>query len=174
MPVQHPDRYLGIYVRDHHAAATANIALARRFAAANRGTAFGDAVASVTAHFEADRQALEQVAHALGVRLSATKDLAARAGELLGRLKLNGRLRGYSPLSRLLELEVLIASIDAKRNLWRSLSQARRLELEAFDLDALVRDATWQRTQLAPHHERAAEEAFDELWPARLGEPVPA
>jgi hypothetical protein len=168
------DRQLGVYVRDHYAAAVAGIALARRSFRENRGNATGDALSSVIPHIEADRETLEHIASALCIRLSAAKVTAARVGEAVGRLKPNGRLRGYSPLGRLLELEALLSGIDAKRSLWRSLARAQRLELEIFDLDGLIGRATWQRDQLVPHHARAAEEAFDELWPARARVAVPA
>jgi hypothetical protein len=36
-------------------------------------------------------------------------------------LKLNGQLRGYSPLSRLDELELLQIGVAGKRRLWRAL-----------------------------------------------------
>ena len=45
----------------------------------------------------------------------------AVAGEWLARLKLNGRLRGYSPVSRLEEFEMLTAGIVTKASLWRTL-----------------------------------------------------
>jgi hypothetical protein len=171
--VERCHRYLGIYVRDHHAACAAGIALARRTGRENRGTPLGATLTELIPHFERDRRILQEVVSALGMRTSAAKDAGARLGEVLGHLKLNGKARGYSPVSRLLELEVLLAAIDAKRSLWRSLAAARRLELEPFDFDDLVLAAAWQRDQLAPHHERAASEAFDDLWAARLHEVVP-
>lgn len=47
----------------------------------------------------------------------------AWAAEKLVRLKLNGRLRGYSPLSRLLELEMLHIGITGKLELWQALQR---------------------------------------------------
>jgi hypothetical protein len=168
------DRYLGIYVRDHHAAAGGGIALAHRIRRENAGSPLEETLATVIPAIERDRLVLEDVADALGARLSATKDVGARMAELVSRLKPNGKARGYSPVSRLLELEALLSGIDAKRSLWRALSAARRLELETFDFDTLVAGATWQREQLVPHHERAAAVAFDELFDARLRQVVPA
>ena len=43
-------------------------------------------------------------------------------GEKLGRLKLNGQLLGYSPLSRLIELEGLMLGIAGKLAMWIALS----------------------------------------------------
>jgi hypothetical protein len=76
------------------------------------------------------------------------------------RLKLNGWMVGYSPLSRLLELEMLLAGIDAKRSLWRSLAAAALPELHDVDLDLLTRRASQQRERMVGHHEQAAVAAF--------------
>ena len=57
---------------------------------------------------------------------SRLKELVALAGEKVGRLKPNGQVRGYSPLSRLLELETLSVGISGKLALWRSSSSYPR------------------------------------------------
>ncbi|MGB3735617.1 MAG: hypothetical protein WA964_11715, partial [Ilumatobacter sp.] len=48
------------------------------------------------------------------------KKLGALLAERLGRLKLNGQLRGYSPLSRVVELEALLASTAVRRSMWNT------------------------------------------------------
>jgi hypothetical protein len=85
---------------------------------------------------------------------------AAITGEMLGRFKLNGVLVGYSPLSRVLELEVLIAGIEAKRLFWNALMTAHRPELASFDFAALAQRAAEQRDHLEPQHRLAAQLAF--------------
>ena len=42
-------------------------------------------------------------------------------GELIGRLKANGRFRQRSPLSNVVELELLALGIMGKRKLWEAL-----------------------------------------------------
>ena len=69
----------------------------------------------------------------LGVGQGKLKPLAAVLGERLGRLKLNGRLRGYSPLSRLDELELLQIGVVGKRRLWRALEHTHAGDLPDFD-----------------------------------------
>jgi len=59
----------------------------------------------------------------LAVRRNTAEIAGAWAAEKLGRLKLNGRLRGYSPLSRLLELEMLHIGITGKLELWQALQR---------------------------------------------------
>jgi hypothetical protein len=76
--------------------------------------------------------------------------------ELVGRLKLNGRLTSYSPTSRLLEIEALLAGIDAKRSLWRALDAAGISPPPGVDFARLADRAEDQRRRLLPHHAAAA------------------
>jgi hypothetical protein len=108
----------------------------------------------------ADRATLLAVMARLGVRTSRAKVAAAWGAERLGRLKLNGQLRGYSPLSRLVELEGLATGIEGKRCLWLSLAQLRQAgnrQLEEFDLEGLAASASEQRRRLEPRRLAAAE-----------------
>jgi hypothetical protein len=56
--------------------------------------------------------------HRLGIRINPVKIGLAVGAERLGRLKLNGRLGTYSPLSRFMELDVLAMGIEGKKLLW--------------------------------------------------------
>lgn len=148
---------LAIYLNDHLAGATAGVELARRLRASNRDDPeFGSALAEVCAEVEADRETLEAVMDQLGVGKSKLKPLAAVLGERLGRLKLNGQLRGYSPLSRLDELELLQIGVAGKRRLWRALEHTHADELKGFELGALAERATGQLRQLEVLHLKAA------------------
>jgi hypothetical protein len=82
--------------------------------------------------------------------------------ERIGRVKPNGRIVGYSPLSRLLELEGLEGGVEAKLALWRSLraTASERPELDQGDLDRLADRAERQRSELTELQLRAAELAF--------------
>ena len=81
--------------------------------------------------------------HSLGVGTDRLKVLGGWGAEKLGRLKLNGRLLGYSPLSRVVELEALVLGVRGKLSLWLALQeiQHQRRELADFDLGVLVRRA---------------------------------
>ena len=116
--------YLAIYLNDHLAGATAGVELARRLRASNRGNdAFGPPLDRVCREIEEDRTDLEQVIERLGFSRSRVKPAGAWMAEKLGRLKLNGRLHGYSPLSRVLELEGLLIGITGKMALWKTLAE---------------------------------------------------
>jgi hypothetical protein len=148
---------LAIYLNDHLAGSTLGVELARRLRGSNRGDPeFGPALAEICAEIEADRETLEAVMGQLGVGQSRLKPLAAVLGERLGRLKLNGRLWGYSPLSRLDELEVLQLGVAGKRRLWRALERTHAGELQGFELDALAERASGQLRRLEELHLKAA------------------
>ncbi len=148
---------LSIYLNDHLAGATAGLELARRLRGSNEGNPeFGPAVAEICAEIEADRETLIAIMERLGVGRGRLKPALAVAGERLGRLKPNGQLRGYSPLSRLDEIELLQIGVAGKRRLWRALEHTHAAELASFDLGALAERATAQLDRLEALHVKAA------------------
>jgi hypothetical protein len=156
------DRLLRIYLADHRAGAAAGSARARRFAATNAGNFLGESAGEVRRQIDADVGTLDEIIDRFGYRPSRWKIGIARAVELAGRLKPNGRLRGDSPLTRLIELELLIAGILTKESLWQTLAevQAERPELAGFDFDDLEHQAMQQRMQLEAHRRTTVDEAF--------------
>lgn len=148
---------LEIYLNDHLAGATGGVELARRLRASNRDDAvFGETLSRVCAEIEADRAVLEQVIEGLGYSRSKVKPAAAWVAEKLGRLKLNGQLRGYSPLSRLIELEGLLIGITGKIGLWQTLTElGADKDLDA-DLEQLTARAAAQRAAIDDLHRIAA------------------
>jgi hypothetical protein len=150
------NRYLAIYLNDHLAGAAAGVELARRLRGSNSGEErFGEPLDRICREIEADRATLIQVIEHLGVSKSVVKPLAARVAERLGRLKLNGRLRGYSPLSRLLELEGMQIGIGAKLGLWQSLADLLGAQRGGFDFERLIARAESQRATLNDLHHLA-------------------
>jgi hypothetical protein len=99
---------------------------------------------------------------ALGFSGSASKNMLAVLGERAARLKLNGRIVGYSPLSRFEELDALIIGIDGKVTLWTTLRESANLQrrLPGIDFGALIDRAQAQREKLEPHHREAARETL--------------
>jgi len=142
---------LGVYLNDHLAGATAGVELARRTAAAAApGSAAAGALKELAADIAADRDALVKIMAALGVPPRSYKVLAAWAGEKLGRLKLNGRLLARSPLSGLLEAEMLRLGVEGKAAGWRTLRALaeRDSRLDAGRLDELIARAARQSATL--------------------------
>jgi hypothetical protein len=155
-------RLLAIYLNDHLAGATGALELARRSRGANRGTPFEAPLERIAAEIEGDRAALLDVMARLGVARDPVKEWAGWLAEKWGRLKLNGRITGYSPLSRVLELELLCLGVEGKRALWRALERVvgDDARLEGVDLAELARRAERQRRLLERQRTRAVELAF--------------
>jgi hypothetical protein len=155
-------KLLRIYLQDHLAGSTGGLELARRVRGANEGSPYGEPLASLADDIEADRRALESIMDDLGFGADRAKNIAFWVGEKAGRLKLNGQLTGYSPLSRMVELEGLIAGVNGKLSLWRTLRDVADSvpELEADRLDRLVERAEQQVGTLHELRSRACREAF--------------
>lgn len=150
--------FLRTYLPDHHAGSVAARALLKRMIESNRDQPIEPALRVLRDEIEYDSDIAEQVLEALDIRPSPLKDLAARAGEKLGRLKLNGQLTGYSPLSRLFELEGLHAGIAAKRSGWRVLQVHASIDarLASFDFAQLEQRALAQLSLVEDWHQWAA------------------
>lgn len=152
---------LAIYLNDHLAGATAGVELARRLLGSNEGDPeFGPPLAEICAEIEADREVLRAAMDRLGVKQSQLKPLAAALGERLGRLKANGRLRRYSPLSRLEELEILQSGVVGKQRLWQALESSHAGALPEFELGELAARAGEQLARLQELHLKAATRAL--------------
>jgi hypothetical protein len=156
------EKHLRIYLQDHLAGATAGLELARRTRGANEGTEYGPPLAKIADEIEADRRHLYGIVEELGFGGDRLKIIAAWGLEKVGRLKLNGQLTGYSPLSRLVELEGLLTGITGKKGLWVALLELAPTEprLDAALLERLRDRAEEQRTKVEELREKAAREAF--------------
>jgi hypothetical protein len=155
-------KLLRIYLQDHLAGATGGVELARRARAANQGTTYGDPLAKLADEIEADRRALEGIMEDLGFGADRAKNIAFWAAEKAGRLKLNGQLTGYSPLSRLTEFEGLIAGINGKLSLWRSLLEVApsQPKLDQERLQRLLERGEEQLKTVGELRTRAARDAL--------------
>lgn len=153
---------LAVYLGDHLTGAVAALAVARRCQRSNRGNMVGRALGELIPEIEADRASLERLMTTLGIEPPRIKLAAATIGERLGRLKLNGQLLGYSPLSRLVELEGLSAGIAAKESLWRGLQHldAETDDYHGLDLARLIDRAASQRERVEELRVAAIRTAF--------------
>jgi hypothetical protein len=148
-------KLLAIYLNDHLAGSTGGVELARRTRASNEGTEFGEPLAKLCEAIEADRETLESVMRKFDVAKSPYKPHLGWLGEKVARLKPNGQLRGYSPLSRVIELEGLVLGITGKLRLWRLLDELVGGRAAA-DLPALIAGAEEQRAVVEELQVRAA------------------
>jgi hypothetical protein len=153
---------LAIYLNDHLAAGTAGRELARRARGANQGTSYGEFLDGVAEAIDEDRSSLLEIMSALGVRVDPLKVAAGWGAEKVGRLKPNGRLLGYSPLSRVIELEGLLVGARGQLALWHTLNRLGPTEsaLADFDLQRLISRSEGRIEQLEEHRLRAVSDAF--------------
>ncbi|HEX5593457.1 MAG TPA: hypothetical protein VFX35_08925 [Solirubrobacterales bacterium] len=166
------DRFLAIYLNDHLAGATLSVELARRLRSSNEGDAeFGQPLARLCAEIEADRETLTSLMEQLDVSRDPVKPLLAKAAEKLGRLKPNGRLRSYSPLSRVLELEFLSGLVGGKLQLWNALEQSYGESLNGFDFHDLAARADNQGQRLEDLHLAATQRTLPAATSSTQGVP---
>jgi hypothetical protein len=156
--------YLETYLQDHRAGAEMGTDLARRLADENQGTPYEDFLLGLAQEIEQDVATLEDIMSRFGVGKATLKTAGAKVAERLGRLKPNDQLSGYSPLSRVLELEGLRSGVQGKLCLWDSLAQIAPHEdrLDADQITGLQAKAERQLEGLRKHHMMAAREAFSE------------
>ncbi len=154
-------KLLGIYLNDHLAGSTVGLELARRSLGSNHGTEFEAFLEGLRGEIEDDRNTLKELMARLGVRPDQLKQGAAWLTEKAGRLKLNGSLTEYSPLSRVVELEALTTGVNGKLSLWQVLSEVQDEPiLTSFDFQPLIDRALAQVSGLEQQRRAAAQLAF--------------
>jgi hypothetical protein len=169
---------LGIYLNDHLTGATLGVdraqALAR--AEAERDPALADAVQPIADEIAEDRANLLQIMRSLDVPVRRYKIVGGHLAERAGRLKANGRLVRRSPLTPMLELELLRVGVEGKAAGWRTLRRLADTDsrLDTKQLDDLLDRAERQLETLERLRLRQIEETFrqTEDQPARQGAPA--
>ena len=145
---------LTIYLNDHLAGATAGVELVARMMSENEDSEFAAPLGKLCAEIGEDRDELVSIIENLGYPVDHVKIAAGWTVEKIARLKPNGQLRGYAPLSRLLELETLLSGINGKGALWRALEQTDAVE--PAKLERLAGRARRQATVVRRLHREAA------------------
>jgi hypothetical protein len=156
------NRFLRVYMNDQLASGLVFREVAHRAARENAGTAAGKALAHVATQIAEDIDTFERLMERLDLKRSRVKARLAIATERLARLKPNGRLLGYSPLSRFVELDFLVMGIEGKKILWENLADLAglRARLADVDFDALADRANAQRAELEPFRREAGRDAL--------------
>ena len=158
------EKRLRIYLNDHNAGSLTGLEVAKRCLSSNEGTPLGDYLRTFIAQLEDERADLKRLIESLGFPEDKMKEGLGWIAEKAGRLKLNGQLRGYSPLSRVLELEGLIIGVTGKLSLWRSMKERADSDprVGVVDLDRLEQQAREQLEALDEHRLEAARKAFSD------------
>lgn len=132
-------KLLSIWLSDHLAATTLAVELCKRARRNNLGNALGEALRPLLEELRTERDEMRDLAGSLGVARPRTKMAAAWMAEKVSRLKLNGRLFSYSPLSRVDELEGLLLLAYERKIAWLSLARSGAPELEHRGVDVIAR-----------------------------------
>ena len=152
---------LTIYLNDHLAGSVVGSRLAQRIVRENEGNDYATKVAGIAQEIEEDRDSLRRLMDRLGIEEQRARMAMAWVTEKAMRLKPNGNLFRYSPLSRVMELETLTMGITGKLELWRSLEAVENGNLiSGFDFGHLARRAEAQRDAVEDLRVRAAREAL--------------
>jgi len=156
--------YLETYLQDHRAGAAMGSDLAHRLAEENVGTPYEDFLLGLAQEIDGDVEMLELVMDRFGVSKPALKIAGAKAAEKLGRLKPNEQLTGYSPLSRVFEIEGLRGGVQGKQGLWDSLTELAKHDdrLDPEQMEELQAKAQKQLDDLREQSRTAAHQAFVE------------
>jgi hypothetical protein len=162
MPSTESPKLLSIYLQDHYAGSTGGLEMAKRSSKANGDTEFGGPLTRLATEIGEDREALARIMGRLEAGRAPVKAALAWGAEKAGRLKPNGQLRGYSPLSRVLEIEALVTGVGGKLSLWRALQAIAPSDprLDAALLADLAGRAEDQLARLHGLRDRAAAIAF--------------
>lgn len=159
---------LQTYLGDHLAGASGGSARFDRMAEAYAQTPLGPALARIAREVDDEREWLRQTAYRLDARPSVLKRAGVAVAERVGRLKPNGRLTDPSPLTAVLELDLMRAAVVGKRGLWETLDTwADELGLDRDRLARLLAQADEQAATLTRLGAVAREQAF-----ARDAEPA--
>ena len=151
---------LRIYLRDHHATAVAGTELAKRSAKSNAGTQYETLLNGLRDELFEDLRSLEETMSRLGINAAKGKDGAMWMAEKFGRLKLNGSLTAYSPLSRVVEFEGLALNSLGNKSVWTGLAQIEHPALDVNELKRLEQRADDQGRRLAEAQREAVRMAF--------------
>jgi len=142
------------YLQHHWVGSTAGVSLFHRVARTHPDPAVAAVVGEIAGEVATEREMLRALMVSVGASPSRLGALAARAGELAGRLKPNGRLLSRSPLTDVIEVETLRDAVWGKRVGWQLLLSVADADprLDVGVLDELLRLADDQLARLEDAH----------------------
>jgi hypothetical protein len=159
------EQRLYIYLEDHLALIVGEVELIERCHSSNQHSELGRFLKRLQGDVERQKAVVEDILRRLGRDSSVSGKLkqgAAWFAEKLGRFKLNDSLLEYSDLSRVVELEGLMAAIYERIALWTSLDAVINSVggFEEFAFASLREQSEGQLEELKSHHRSAIQLAF--------------
>lgn len=160
---------LNLYLSDHLTGATAGANRIQRMADDFVDTPVFSQLSELANEIHAERAFLRNLIHDLGLKQMPYRQAVAWAGERVGQLKGNGRIISRSPMTMLLEAELMRGAILGKKGGWQTLREhAEDLNLDPRVFDQLVEASEKQIAALDEVHKyarvRALRDDRDTFW----------
>jgi UDP-glucose 4-epimerase len=154
---------LGLYLSDHLTGATAGLGRIERMVRDYGDLPQHAELAELSAQIRRERELYVRLLGELGLPRRRHRQLLAGVAERLGRLKLNGRVVSRSPLSVVLETELMRSAVVGKLGGWQTLEEhAGELGLDPQQFHDLGELVQRQLATLDRLHEYARRRAFRE------------
>lgn len=154
---------LELYLSDHLTGATAGTDRIARMADDFIDTPVFPQLSALAEEIRTERSFLENLIHELDLKQLPYRQAVASVGEKIGRLKGNRRVLSRSPMTMLLETELMRGAILAKKGGWQTLREhAADLNLDPVVFDELIDQADQQAATLDEVHAYARSRAFRE------------
>ncbi len=161
VPEQFSKELLELYLSDHLTGATAGANRAERMAEDFVDTPVYPQLARLAQEIRAERTFLRNLIDDLGFQRKAHRQAAAWAGERIGRLKANGKILERSPMTMLLEADLMRSAIHGKLGVWQTLrDHAPSLGLDPQVFEDLIEAFLGQEKLLDEVHHYARQRAL--------------
>lgn len=152
---------LGLYLSDHLTGATAGAERIERMAEAYADSPVFARLSSLAEEIRSERELLRRIIRRLGLKQLPHRQALSWAGERAARLKTNGTLFSRSPMTLVLEAELMRSAVVGKRGGWQTLeTNADLLGLDPHVFAELSEKVDGQLTVLDAVHAYARERAF--------------
>ena len=152
---------LALYLGDHLTGSSAGAARITDMATRHSDTPMGPELAAIAKEIREERAALRDVIEALGFSTHPLRRVVARVGERVAALKPNGRAFRRSPMTPVLEIELMRAAVNAKMAGWAVLrAYAEELDLPQAPFSDLIAQSERQSDRLWALHAQALDGAF--------------
>lgn len=154
---------LGLYLADHLTGAQAGMQRVERMASSYQDTPIFDDIAVLADEIRSEYQYLAETIDTLGLSRRRWRQFLSGLVERAGRLKLNGRVTRRSPMTLLLETELMRSAVVGKRGVWQTLAEiGPELGLDPSLPRKLVGNVSTQLERLERIHDHARATAFRE------------
>ena len=161
LPAEFDGVLFELYLSDHLTGATAGVNRGERMVADYVDTPVYAQLGQITERLVAERDFLEKLIHGLGFSRKPYRQAVAWAGERIGRLKGNGRVASRSPMTLLLETDLMRGAVRSKVGVWETLRDyAPALGLDPAVFEELIDSASHQLDLLDEVHAYARPKAF--------------